>query len=244
MPGWNILYWGTVVTCLCLGFVLGLAVGVDPAPPGGTVPSTGSWLFDWQGLIAGCLAVVATVVTVSAMIAAEARSERRHRETFGQSLSADLRKLDRAIDPHGSDLRGLCKQVLDLRVKHDGPPPKTTFNDEECTSIGEVVGNIALVFDSRALAEAADLFPPRLAVVFDEMQEKDRMMLFVSTVLMPDSHTSITDMSKSDVALEALQELFAMHPRLVEFADGLVALRDEYAAGTQPKRARAMIPAS
>jgi len=65
------------------------AIGVDPINP------WRDWLYDFQSLIGGILAVIAAAFTVLQMRISDDRSERRHKEILKLQLRSDGLKLER-----------------------------------------------------------------------------------------------------------------------------------------------------
>ncbi|MCD2176469.1 hypothetical protein [Rhizobium sp. C1] len=83
--------------------------------------STARWIYKYQGMLAGVLAVFAALCTIIVMVVVEGRANQRHREVISLSFRPDWLRLERVERADLAGLREICtalasKELPNLRA--------------------------------------------------------------------------------------------------------------------------------
>ncbi|RRN67620.1 hypothetical protein [Agrobacterium deltaense] len=126
------------------------AIGIDPINP------WRDWLYDFQSLIGGILAVIAAAFTVLQMRISDDRSEARHKEALKLQVRADSLRFERMFFPLHDEL------VVGLRVFSRG------FSAENLKSLFDEINgacyDIDRAFKAQTYRDAEDLLGGTLTI--------------------------------------------------------------------------------
>ncbi|NSZ59543.1 hypothetical protein FY145_17230 [Agrobacterium tumefaciens] len=148
------------------------AVGVEPINP------WREWLYDFQSLIGGILAVIAAAFTVVQMRISDDRSEARHKQALRLQVRADSLRFERMYFPlhdelaaglqvfsrgfHADDLKSLFDEINGACYDIDRAFKSGTYRDAEDLLGGTLTMAIAQyrtdIVELRRLAQIADEF--------------------------------------------------------------------------------------
>jgi hypothetical protein len=115
------------------------------------------WLYRWQTLIAGALAVLAAIITVRQMKTTDKLQEKRHQDLISLNLRSDRLRIQRAAMPYARMLRisiDICRK--DFTDKESMAKPTLEFLNRVVFNLEELVKAIS----SEDFEKAIDLFEP------------------------------------------------------------------------------------
>ncbi len=146
-------------------FALGLLIGAMLVD----VVDKGTAIKDWQGLLAGGLAVIAAYVTVAQMRASDERQEGRHRALTELTLRDERRRLDRANYVAANLLRRWLNKAHELsrnpieRIKNP-----TTFEGgiEAAVEMDVSVDDLAEAYGLISDSGAVEFFDGRTTAIY------------------------------------------------------------------------------
>lgn len=128
----------------------------------------GGWIFEYQTLIAGVLAIVGAVITVYAMQRADENARKRHEQLVRLSVHSDTLILHRALVPAVEQLRRAANEILGVPGKSESETMSDAFDRvrEDGTRLCVQIGTLI----SRAYFTASlTLFDGRTHVRLDRL---------------------------------------------------------------------------
>ena len=113
------------------------------------------WLYRWQTLIAGLLAVVAATGTIYMMARTDSEQQRRHDDLLGLNLRSDRLRIRRATTPTVGELRWALNETTTLLNDLESMAnPNFDFLDK----LAEAFKAIDRAVDRNEIEQAKDLF--------------------------------------------------------------------------------------
>lgn len=150
------------LTLLFIGFQMGTIWGAQPGVE--------AWVYKWQTLFTGLMAVGAAVLTVLAMYRTDTKQQDRHDEIYALTLRRDILAVQRAAHMGrfyrelAADIQSTADRVKDRLATNSSRPPDQDVLD--LLSLGSRF-NVAIKMTPVRSAEA--LFGPRMAQIFEAL---------------------------------------------------------------------------
>ncbi|MGX9143676.1 hypothetical protein [Mesorhizobium sp. 128a] len=211
------------LTLLFIGFQMGAIWGAQPGVNG--------WLYMWQTLFAGLMAIGAALLTVFAMFRTDAKQQERHNEIYALTLRRDILAVERAA--HMDDFyRRLADDIAATTEKVKAKLENGTVrpSEDDVDALINLGKRFNIAVNMTLVKSAADLFGPRMAQVYEALG-----------FAMPGLEIGVNDLHKMNLArgdaadhklhaevLHYIGDINHYIHSLVEFADCLVALGDRY----------------
>lgn len=175
------------------------------------------WLFKYQTLLTGFMAILAAVITVSQMKRSDRLQQLRHRDAMKKMADADLKKLQRAAIPYAQYLRDNSERVRKHLIDNwsefsDAKIPRTKV--EELIGLSAAMSKLA---DNASIRDAVNLFDPITNAVYEtyrehaaELMEPTQRMTGVLATYSDDAN-GVPVVISNDVTRKAFREFaFAM----------------------------------
>jgi hypothetical protein len=147
------------------------ALGEDPA-------RWEHFVFNYQTLIGGMLAILAALITVVAMIVVDQRQASRHNELVELNIREDKLRLERLLVPQFELLCSQLKSLVEIRTK-DVPPPVVADDN----IFGELEAYMKRVYDAAiqmrdcfrrpSWATSEDLFDGQLTFDYAKLTDEN-----------------------------------------------------------------------
>ncbi|MER9757563.1 hypothetical protein NKJ46_29895 [Mesorhizobium sp. M0166] len=147
--------WFVAITSAVIGFIVGMAWS--------DLNHQARWLYDYQTLFAGALAVAAAFITVNAMNKTEERQQKRHDELIKLNLRSDRLTAERAgylanyFLGIANDAESAAGNYKKFEVKS---PPRPT--SEEINKLKIFCDRIELGLEMKAIESGVRLFGPEM----------------------------------------------------------------------------------
>jgi hypothetical protein len=148
-----------IIVSLVMGIFLGLAIS-------DYFEGSEGWLFRWQTIVAGLLAIVAAGLTMIAMFATDARAGRRHDQVVTLNLRSDRLRIQRLKFGNALDLHLWAREVRKLRndfVDRLQPGEGLRMTNDDFRNLESLSGKLDSILKTVDAANASDLFMPSMA---------------------------------------------------------------------------------
>ncbi len=126
------------------------------------------WVYDYQSLIGGLLAIVAASATVAQMMRSEAENNKRHRQLIDLQLRPDRLRIERMLVPQRGNLWSVYIDLLALK--------EPTGDFEEVSTFVEHLKKLNSIMSNQVYSDAwkasSDLFDGNLNHMRTELQQK------------------------------------------------------------------------
>ncbi|RUV03491.1 hypothetical protein EOB36_05895 [Mesorhizobium sp. M6A.T.Cr.TU.017.01.1.1] len=217
--------WFVAITAAVIGFIAGMAWS--------DLDHQAKWLYDYQTLVTGTLAVAAAFITVNAMNKTEERQQKRHEELMKLSLRPDKMAVDRA-----AYLQAIFQQLGDETDEFSGRVAHKyaaigagTPVDEDLDAAIAILGKFLEALEMPAITDAAKFFSPRMNGIFAFLNAKKRYLRDCYEKLKQVRGVENKEANRSKITLmrRTGTEFGEMSRHLTEFANQLVSLSEEYA---------------
>lgn len=157
---------GSNIVAALFGVFAGLAIadfeGIEP------------WLYRWQSLVAGALAIVAAALTVIAMLTADDRQGKRHRELVTLALRDEYRRLSRANYTAQNLLRSWIKGSRELAGSGfaRGDPSADKFATANTVDVWMSIRELSEIYDQISASGAVDLLGGRESAIYRNLGKR------------------------------------------------------------------------
>ncbi len=145
---------------------------LPPAIIGGKTDSVGLFIFNYQTLLTGALAVAAAFATVRKMGQLDRMQAVRHQQTVDLAVRSDKMRLERAINPQLDDLKAAAEDLGRVSLNREpfaGMPgdPRYHFLTAVASGYVKPVGNLIEIFSRKQFVDGAALFDGKLTRKLD-----------------------------------------------------------------------------
>jgi len=211
--------WFIAVVTAAIGFIAGMAWSGS----GHQV----DWVWDYQTLITGILAVAAAYVTVNAMSRAEDRQQSRHDELLKLSLRADRLKVQRAEFPFANIIDDFAIKISNVITEIDSASDFFSAHDA-FKNAKEHAKGCKNIFLESTVEEAKNLFGPNMSDSYIFLTRSTKRALH-RCQSMSDLMDATPGVPVSPILLEQIRvELDDIRKEMPKFAIHLRNLTKEY----------------
>ncbi|TIQ31033.1 MAG: hypothetical protein E5X48_28060 [Mesorhizobium sp.] len=214
--------WFLVCTGAVVGFISGLAWS--------DLGHKTNWLFQYQTLVTGALAVIAAFFTVNAMNATEERQQARHDELMGFSRRSDRMIAERASALAGL-FRGSAKDVSKLidafgEKFSDINDPKLPTRTEYNAAIS-ILNRLNQCTDAPLIVDASRFFDAKTSISYYYIKNRSDTFLELIEILKSNRNKPTPNSPKAacKAISKALKELKIILPHLERLADSISTLK-------------------
>ena len=189
------------------------------------------WLYDFQGLVGGILALGAGVITIVQMRSTDREASDRHREAMRHAREGNINALERALNP---TVRSLSSVNNFLEMAEKAVRSKNTFElqKEELLNnswlIGTAYGDTVEAFSREQFVVGSALFPGMLAykVAYLKKLIENDLGFFRTLENHFLSYSKLTDLQSR----RRLEECYAPFFEVLEVLPEVIKMMEEIAA--------------
>ena len=131
----------------------------------------GNFLYYYQSLITGLLAVAAAFITIRQMMRSDHKQDLRHREILAFGMRGELRRMDHGLHPQLEELEELANSLeqINFNIVRDGDgDPLYRWLCEVALPLRMVVVQFNQVVERPAIVKASEDFNGSLSVIYAE----------------------------------------------------------------------------
>jgi hypothetical protein len=226
-----------VLWLIGLAFTVVVAATVPAAFWSGTSDRLGQFVYDYQTLITGLLAVAAAALAVWQARRTDERSESRHRQILNLSLRADRLRVERATKPLANELAETFKKLDNLWSKfpkENSAKERRRFIRVYASDLWSMHQTIAGMLSSRAIEDCSALFDGPLYDNISKLQailgDTVGSLAEVAEFENQSSHSDADKFASEERLIDSQDKIaqFIQNSRAHEITAGLQNLAEEY----------------
>ncbi|WP_320200514.1 hypothetical protein RMR16_008765 [Agrobacterium sp. rho-13.3] len=134
----------------------------------------GNFLYHYQTLITGVLAVGAACITIRQMLRIDMEQGERHRQTLSFAIRSELRTMDRALYPALQQVNEISKQVelinFSFENENAGDTQRWIWYSEVARPLNKAISSTLAVIEHDPFKGGADYFDGQLLGAFLALQ--------------------------------------------------------------------------